>query len=501
MLTIQVGAACNASFLVPSFHSNSSASPHPLPPPPIHCHRPPPTATVPHTLPAARSNPPTSNCNLGVFCESFGHPQIQRLIDRAQPGYFLNFTPPPPQVVQHVPLLGEVVVTTGTATVEGHGVIFLDDIDLEEVARPVKKCAGRFLFTVHSVAFDVGGFGAGVGSVLDEMDVGAVFPVQEALCFGSSHTSLADSIALLSNASAAGSNSTGAASLINAMVWELMPRTRQAAEALLEVSAVVVVLALLLLLTLTASAAIFVHDDSPAALARAVAAALLLGGAGFKAAEMYPFVAATLALVALLFFSAWRAVACTGYYLATGWDSGPRRQVVLASAALLGALLCVAFVYRGTTSARWLFLTYCLMLSSGAASWIVLPFCTVRTCRGVHAVGSASAAAMATPDPSADTGQEDSTTARVNLFLHLNHRLKGLLRCYLSMLLALVLAGIVVVFSMLKFSRDINSRMHSGPPMLAPAPPPAPPLSPPDALLAAAARALSYATYSFYEGA
>jgi hypothetical protein len=87
-------------------------------------------------------------------------------------------------------MLGEVVVTTGKATVKGRGVIHLDHIDLEEVARPVKSCAGRFSFIVNSAGFDVGGFGAGVGSLLAEMDVGAVFPVQEALCFGSRYTSL-----------------------------------------------------------------------------------------------------------------------------------------------------------------------------------------------------------------------------------------------------------------------------------------------------------------------
>lgn len=61
------------------------------------------------------------------------------------------------QIVQHVPMLGEVVLTTGSATVQGHGIIYLDDIDLDDLARPVKSCSGRFLFRMVSASFDVGG--------------------------------------------------------------------------------------------------------------------------------------------------------------------------------------------------------------------------------------------------------------------------------------------------------------------------------------------------------
>jgi hypothetical protein len=301
--------------------------------------------------------------------------------------------------------------------------------------------------------------------------------------------------------------------MVNAMVWELMPRMRQAAEALLEGSTVVVVLALLLLLAFTASAAFFIHDDSPTALARAMAAALLVGVAGYKAADAYPFTAATCALIALLLFSAWRGLTCTAYYVTTGLATPRGRRAVLISAVLLGGLLNLAYLYRGTTSARWLFLVFCLMLASGSASWVVLPVCTVRTYMGVRAVAGASIAAAAAPKPAepagAKLGPAYSTVARVNLFLQLNHRLGGVLRCLLSILLALVLAGLVVLFSTLKLSRDINARIHSGPSMLAATPPPAyfaspstlfappaPPLSPPGALFATAARALSYAKHS-----
>jgi hypothetical protein len=400
--------------------------------------------------------------------------------------------------MQHVPMLGDVVITTGIATVKGHGVVFLDHIDLKEVARPVKRCAGRFFFTVHSAAFDVGGFGAGIGSVIEEMDVGAIFPVQQALCFGSSYTSLAETIALRPNGSEPVSNSTGAASLVNSMVWELMPRMRHAAQTLLDGSTLFVVFALLTLLGLTFSVAAFIHDDSQLAVARAVAAALILGIAGYWAADTSPVAAAAGALVSLLLFSVWRVLACVCFYVTTGWATPHGRKVVLITVTVLSVLSYLAFFFRGTTSARWLFLTYCLTLSTGAASWLFLPFCAFRTYLGVRAVGSASVGAAGNPRPgdSADAGlkgHEDSTAVRVNLFLELNHRLGGLPRCYLSMLFALVLSGFVIVFSILNLTRDVNSRMQWGEaPMLAPAPPPAPPILPPIAPLPAGARVLSY---------
>mmetsp|Transcript_46969 Transcript_46969/g.152450 ORF Transcript_46969/g.152450 Transcript_46969/m.152450 type:complete len:415 (-) Transcript_46969:34-1278(-) len=87
-------------------------------------------------------------------------------------------------ITQHVPFHGDVVLSYGSATVVGEGVVFLDEIDLQRLAQPVQSCKGRFLFTMQGASFGVGGYSAGIGTVLDSLDVGAVFPVQDALCFG-----------------------------------------------------------------------------------------------------------------------------------------------------------------------------------------------------------------------------------------------------------------------------------------------------------------------------
>lgn len=74
-------------------------------------------------------------------------------------------------ITQHVPFHGDVVLSYGSATVVGEGVVFLDEIDLQRLAQPVQSCKGRFLFTMQGASFGVGGYSAGIGTVLDSLDV------------------------------------------------------------------------------------------------------------------------------------------------------------------------------------------------------------------------------------------------------------------------------------------------------------------------------------------
>jgi len=383
------------------------------------------------------------------------------------------------QILQHIPMVGDVVLTTGSATVQGHGVIFLDDIDLEEISRPVKTCSGRFFFRIHSASFDVGGYGAGVGNILDDIDVGAVFPVQDALCFGNSGTTLSEINAMQANASSSG-NVTGAAAMVNEMVWHMMPQVSMATEALLNASTIVVVLALATLAVIVFLGAYFIHDDSLVALGRVLVAFVSLGVFVGIMSYADPFAAATGSLVVLVLFSLWRSMACIGYFISVGLATAQGRRVILLILLILGAMARVAYVYRGTTSARWLFLTCIVMVSAGSAFCLSLPLCMLRTRGAFRAISIASARANDIDDaPLAgdaleDGSRVDRTAMRISLFRDFNLRLGGLPRCLVSMLTALILAGFVVVFSALHFSREINSRLFlppSPPPPTAPAPP------------------------------
>jgi len=391
------------------------------------------------------------------------------------------------QVVQHVPMLGDVVLTTGTATMEGHGVVFLDNVDLAKVSHPVKTCSGRFFFKMHGASFDVAGLSAGVGSILDDMDVGAVFPVQHALCFGSSHTSLAEvnRVQHALNASAPNETATGAAGMVNQIVWEMMPQLQQATQSLLLASRIFSDAAMLALFAILLGTAVF-FDDSPKALLTVGAVALVLGAVINQLAQMDPFAAATGSFVILLLFSLWRALACTGYYLSLGLrGSRRRRATTLLGALLAAALLCYAYEARGTTGARWLLLLWAVVGVSGAASWVCIPFCALRSVRGAALVGAASARVAARPYTAevraSDLDQGGKLRLRLAVFRELNQRLGGLPQCLVSMQVALLLSSFVIIFSLLQFSKDIHDvtlfSSPSPPPMASP--PPMPPASPP----------------------
>lgn len=306
------------------------------------------------------------------------------------------------------------------------------------------------------------------------MDVGAVFPVQNALCFGTGFASLAEMEPSYLNGSSTpspASNVTGAAGMVNAMVGEMMPEVHAATEAFLTAATLTVALAIAALLVAGVGTSLFV-DDSPRKLLGVVLVGLTLSGVVFELGENDPLAGAAGALVVLLLFSTWRLLACSSACARRGLRSrrGAQRLALLCAALCAMAWLC--HKYRGATGARWLFLLYMATCSAALAALVTAPYCTWVSLQGVREV-SASTIAAASSAPAGVARKSSGAAAfrqRLAMFDTLNRHAGGLPHCYVSMLVALVLAGFVIVFSMLKFSRDLHGMTH----FVSPPPPPAP---------------------------
>ena len=363
------------------------------------------------------------------------------------------------RVIQHVPFHGDVVITSGSATVEGLGVVALDKIDLEHLATPVRSCEGDFLLTMQGAHFDVGGYSAGVGAILDGIDVGKVFPVQDVLCFGEGATSLSELNRLQANASSTNGTAPGAAGMVNEMVWEYMPFVHLATTAVLCGAVLLVTASLLALLGTVMAVAAYV-DDSPRALCRVALVASALCGLVLRIGWSNPAAGPAACLLLLALLLAWRLLASAASHVRAAAAS-PRRAAVLAGRA--GAALTVGYLLwenAGTTGARPLLLLYGLTATAAIASLVIAPFCTATTAWGVGEVGLAATKVgppSATRSP-VRSSTSDKFAARLRLFEALNLRLHGLPRCYVYLLAALLLAGFVVVFFSLDFSRELNRR-------------------------------------------
>ena len=87
------------------------------------------------------------------------------------------------RIMQHT-ALGDHELTRFSAKIDGVGHIFVDKVNLANLVRPVQKCTGHFDLSVDEVLVGFSGAEFNMGKILNNFDVGQVFPLQQVLCFG-----------------------------------------------------------------------------------------------------------------------------------------------------------------------------------------------------------------------------------------------------------------------------------------------------------------------------